>query len=187
MKKFLSLLLLLSIASFTLYAVPPAEEVTDGDVSLFVGKRPHAYVDVWNKYKINFGMEKVFVRLPNRPVQTQENGLAVYSAYDHQVLYRFVGYYPPVGSIDPYLFLNRELDIVSVPPFVIIAKSIYQVSSGDWVLDFIAHDTFANMMIKHRSIVTPFNAYTQQAIYPVGSPDRFEYFLDSLRVQCTCN
>ncbi len=194
MKKFLFLFALLCLSSFQLLANSPVfEECEEEEIEKVSPSSrtrvfsPSLYVGSWSRYKINFGMEKIFIRFPNRPLIAQENGLLIGSAADQQVVYKFIGYFPSIGNIDPVQFFKRETDFISTAPFVILGHSIYQASNGDWVMDYAVHDTYANVIVKHRSIVTPFNAYTMRAIFPNGYADRFDYFLESFRIQCQCN
>lgn len=183
MKKYLALCAFIFGSFFPLFAsqAPFFEEANKG---IRQDTPSSIYVGSWSRYRINFGMEKIHIRFPNRPYVTQENGLMIGSSTDKQVLYKFVGYYPPMGNIDPHTFFKRELNLVSVPPYLLLGQGTYQLPNGDWVLDYVAHDTLSNLIIKHRSIITPFNAYTLRAIFPNGLTDRFDYFLESFRIQC---
>lgn len=184
MKKNLILaLLFICLFSFQSRAEEPTFELDEEEYAL-ICPPSKAFIGSWSRYRINFGMEKIHVRFPDKPYVTQENGLLTGSATHHQVLYKFIGYFPAVGNIDPHQFFKRELDFVNTAPFLMLGHTVYEISNGDWVLDYMVHDTFANTIIKHRSVVTPFNAYTLRAIFPNGYNDHFDYFCESFRIQC---
>jgi len=140
----------------------------------------------WSRYKANFGMEKISVRFPCSPTISQGPTQLTASAYDYQILYNFIGYFPPIGNVAPRPYFDRILFDMSQPPIALLSYTTYQTESGDWVLDYVAHDTFKNFIIKTRCVVTPFNAYTLQVVIPNGLRDHFEYFLESFRIHCEC-
>lgn len=147
---------------------------------------PSTNICSWSRYRLNFGMEKIFIRFPCSPTVTQANNLLTSYTYDHNILYSFCGYFPPQGNINPHALYEKILLDVSSPPFTILGTSIYQVCNGDWVLDYVVHDVALDKIIKSRTVVTPFNSYTLQNIFPNGCRDRFDYFADSFRIRCEC-
>jgi hypothetical protein len=147
----------------------------------------HASYLHWQRFKANFGMEKLFVRFPATPTISQSNTLLTAYAYDYGILYSLTGYYPPVGNINPVLWFDEILCSVDHYPYSLISHVAYQVSNGDWVLDYTFHDYVQNIIGKGRAIATPFNGYTLQCVKPNGSRDHFDYFLDSFWIRCECN
>jgi hypothetical protein len=145
-----------------------------------------SYVD-WPRYKANFGMEKLFVRFPQRPAISQTSQLLTAYAYDNAVLYSLAGYFPPLGNIEPASWFDKILYTADHYPFTLISSTVFQAANGDWVLDYVAHDYIQNLILKARAFVTPFNAYTLQCVKPNGMRDYFDYFLDNFFVKCTCN
>lgn len=150
------------------------------------GNPYHASYVSWRRYKANFGMEKLLVRFPQKPAISQSSSLLTAYAYDNAVLYSLVGYYPPMGNIDPIGWFDTVLYSVDHYPFTLISHVVFQSSNGDWVMDYVAHDYIQNLIIKARSIVTPFNAYTLQCVKPNGMRDYFDYFLDNFFLKCEC-
>lgn len=148
-------------------------------------QRRSSYVS-WQRYKANFGMEKVFVRFPQKPAISQSHTLLTAYAYDYGVLYSLAGYFPPVGNINSILWFDEILNSVNNYPYALISHCIFQASNGDWVMDYVAHDFVQNLILKGRAIVTLFNGYTLQCVKPNGTRDYFDYFIDnfSLRYQC---
>jgi len=140
----------------------------------------------WTRYKSNFGMEKLFIRFPQKPAVSQSNALLTAYAYDYGVLYSLTGYFPPVGSINPVLWFDEILYSVDHYPYSLVSHAIYQVSNGDWVMDYVTHDYVQNLIVKAKAIVTPFNGYTVQCVKPNGSRDYFDYFLDNFYIRCEC-
>jgi len=136
----------------------------------------------WYLYKANFGIEKVYVRFPSTPSITQSSTMMVAFAYEYNVLYSLAAYYPPVGHIEPTLYFDNVLFNASQPPFMLLSHAIYQVDAC-CVLDYVMHDTFKNLLVKTRVIVTPFNAYTLQTVSTYGISSRFEYFIDSFKIK----
>lgn len=176
MKNFFIILSLICLALTPVYANNPIfEESDEGEnISLYVGS--------WKKYRVNFGMEKIYLRFPNTPTISQDSSSICATAAERSTVYKFVGYFPPIGNIDPMFFFDRELGLFSNYPFVISWQKTYRTSYGDWVLDFEVQDTYAHVVIKHRSIVTPFNAYTMQAISTYGAYEQSDYFFESFRI-----
>jgi hypothetical protein len=147
----------------------------------------HASYISWRRFKANFGMEKLFVRFPQTPTISQSNTLLTAYAYDYGVLYSLTGYYPPMGNINPIIWFDEVLYAVDHYPFSLISHTAFQVSNGDWVLDYVSHDYVQNLILKARAIVTPFNGYTLQCVKPNGSRDHFDYFIDNFWIKCDCN
>lgn len=141
----------------------------------------------WPRYKANFGMEKLFVRFPQKPAISQSSSLFTAYAYDQAVLYSITGFFPPVGNIYPNSWFDELLRAVDCYPYALITRSVYQVENGDWILDYVTHDYVQNLVIKGRAIVTPFNAYTLQCVKPNGVRDYFEYFIDNFMIKCECD
>lgn len=141
----------------------------------------------WSRYKTNFGMEKLYIRFPHSPAITQSNTLLTAYAYDHAVMYSMAGYYPPVGNIDPNVWFDEILYSLNTYPYSLISHTFFQVSNGDWVMDYVAHDYAQNLLIKSRAIVTPFNGYILQCVKPNGVKDHFPYFLDHFWIKCECD
>lgn len=137
----------------------------------------------WTKYKASFGVEKIFVRFPQKPAISQSNTMLTAYAYDNAVLYSLSGYYPPMGHIDPLRWFDEVLYSISTYPINCLNHVVFQLSNGDWILDYVAHDIVKNLIIKTRAIVTPFNAYTIQCVKPNGSGDYFDYYLDNIVLQ----
>lgn len=148
--------------------------------------RFHSYSQ-WTRYKSNFGMEKIFVRFPQKPAISQSCSLMNAYAYDHAVMYSFAGYFPPVGNIDPQVWFDEILYNVSGYPYSLISHSIFQISNGDWVMDYVVHDYVQNLVVKARAIITPFNGYILQCVKPNGVRDYFNYFLDNFWIKCECH
>ena len=145
-----------------------------------------ANISSWRKYKADFGIEKIYVRFPHTPTISQGDTVLSAYAYDRNVCYSFYGYYPPIGSLHAQTWFDEALAYADAPPFNLICYNIFVDVHGYWVLDYTTHDTYNNVMLKSRSIVTPFNAYTLQCSYPYGYYDRFDYFLTSFRIHCEC-
>ncbi|MCC5831509.1 MAG: hypothetical protein JJU12_00495 [Chlamydiales bacterium] len=141
----------------------------------------------WKRYKSNFGMEKIFVRFPQNPAITQSSTLMTAYAYDHAVMYSFAGYFPPMGNIDPLDWFDEILYSVSGYPYNLVSHCIFQVTNGDWILDYVLHDYVQNLIVKARAVVTPFNGYVLQCVKPNGARDYFNYFLDNFWIQCECH
>ena len=140
----------------------------------------HSSYVSWTRYKANFGMEKVFIRFPQKPAVSQNSTLLTAYAYDNAVLYSLAGYYPPLGNIDPSAWFDAVLRTVDHYPFTLISHVAFQSANGDWVMDYVTHDYIQNLIIKARAVVTRFNAYTVQCVKPNGMRDYFDYFLDNI-------
>jgi hypothetical protein len=184
MKKIL-LALFLCIISFSFAHEAPVFEATDEKEECAFPLSDATFLS-WYKYRANFGMEKIFIRFPNRPVIAQTSTILTAYAYENQALYSFTGYYPPIGRIDPLAFFDQTLYDISQPPCIVLNYTIYQVSNGDWVFDYVMHDTFKDLIVKNRTVVTPYNAYTLQTVIPYGYKNYFEYFLETFKIQCEC-
>ena len=141
--------------------------------------RTHSSYVSWTRYRANFGMEKVFIRFPQKPAISQNSTLLTAYAYDNAVLYSLAGYYPPLGNIDPAAWFDAVLRTVDHYPFTLISHVVFQSANGDWVMDYVTHDYIQNLIIKARAVVTHFNAYTLQCVKPNGMRDYFDYFLDN--------
>lgn len=141
----------------------------------------------WQRYNSNFGMEKIFIRFPQKPAISQNTSLLTAYAYDYSVMYSFAGYFPPVGNIDPCLWFDEFLYNNSAYPYNLVSHSIFQHACGDWIMDYVTHDYVQNLVIKGRAIVTPFNAYILQCVKPNGAKDYFSYFLDNFWIKCECD
>lgn len=141
----------------------------------------------WKRYRTNFGMEKLFIRFPQKPAVSQSNILLTAYAYDYGVLYSLSGYFPPVSHINPSIWFDEVLCVLDHHPYTLISHAIFQVSNGDWVMDYVSHDYVQNLIIKARAILTPFNGYTLQCVKPNGSRDYFDYFLDNFYIRCECD
>lgn len=140
----------------------------------------------WTRYKVNFGMEKIFLRFPHKPSVSQTGSVINAYAFDCGIGYSFTGYFPPLGNISPLAWFDEILYTISEYPLNCINHIVYQASSGEWILDYVAHDYVQNLIIKTRAVVTPFNAYTIQCVKPNGIRDDFDYFVDSFWIQCEC-
>ena len=149
--------------------------------------RSHSSYVSWSRYKANFGMEKVFIRFPQKPAISQSSTLLTAYAYDTAVLYSLAGYYPPLGNIDSAVWFNGVLRTVDHYPFTLISHVVFQAANGDWVMDYVTHDYIQNLIIKARAVVTQFNAYTLQCVKPNGMRDYFDYFLDNILLQRETN
>jgi hypothetical protein len=147
----------------------------------------HASYVSWRRFKANFGMEKLFVRFPQKPAISQSNTLLTAYAYDYGVLYSLTGYFPPIGNVNPVIWFDEVLFSVDHYPYNLISHTIFQVSNGDWIMDYVAHDYVQNLIIKGRAVVTPFNGYTLQCVKPNGSRDYFDYFIDNFWIRCDCH
>lgn len=141
----------------------------------------------WKRFKANFGVEKLFVRFPQKPAVSQSNVLLTAYAYDYGVLYSISGYFPPISHINPSIWFDEVLCALDHHPYTLISHAIFQVSNGDWVMDYVSHDYVQNLIIKARAILTPFNGYTLQCVKPNGSRDYFDYFLDNFYIRCDCD
>lgn len=183
MRKFLTLLAL-CYATFAYAEVPIFEEADEKEARIL--RQDETSLFFWHRFKANFGMEKVYLRFPHAPTEGRSNTLLIAYAYESNVMYSFSGYYPPMGNINPHALFDRTLLEVSSPPLLLIDHTVYQMSSGDWVLDYVTHDTYKNVRVKSRTIVTPFNAYTLQCVLPHGAYDNYDYFLDSFSISCEC-
>jgi len=163
------------------YFQRPCDDIKEGD-------RPSPFsFSRWGRYKSNFGMEKVFVRFPQKPAISQSNTLLTAYAYDYAVMYSFAGYYPPLGNIYPFAWYDEILYSLSNYPYALISHVTFQVPNGDWVMDYVAQDYVQNLIIKARAIVTPFNGYILQCVKPNGIRDYFDYFLDNFWIRCDCD
>jgi hypothetical protein len=155
--------------------------------SPFSREHPHdASYSHWPRFKINFGLEKVFVRFPQKPAVARTNILLTAYAYDYTIQYSATGYSPPIGNIYAPTWFEEVLNISNRCPYSLVGYTTFQTANGDWVMDYTVHDEFQNLTIKARAIVTPYNAYTFQCIKPAGVRDHFDYFLDNLWIQCDC-
>lgn len=141
----------------------------------------------WNRYKSNFGMEKVIIRFPASPTVSKSTSLLTAYAYDGPVIYSFTGYLPALGNIISSIWFEQLLYTMSSYPYTLTNHSIYQESSGYWVLDYTAHDYVQNLIVKAKVIVTPFNSYTLQCVKPNATSDYFDYFVDNFSIRCECN
>ncbi len=149
--------------------------------------RSHSSYVSWSRYRANFGMEKVFIRFPQKPAISQNSTLLTAYAYDNAVLYSLAGYYPPLGNIDPAAWFNTVLRTVDHYPFTLISHVVFQAANGDWVMDYVTHDYIQNLIVKARAVVTHFNAYTLQCVKPNGVRDYFDYFLDNILLKRECD
>ena len=138
----------------------------------------------WPRYKANFGIEKVFVRFPFRPIIAQSNALLTAHVWDFNTMYSLTGYFPPIGSISPAMWFDEILFSVDNYPFKLISHVVFQAYNGDWLMDYVAHDYVQNTIIKARAVVTPFNGYILQCVKPNGERDYFDYFLDNFFIRC---
>ncbi len=164
-------------------SIPAEEPIFEKDEEAL---SPKASFTTWSRYKANFGMEKLLIRFPQKPAVSQSNTLLTAYAYDQAIMYSVTGYYPPIGNVDFDIWFEEILYNVSSHPYTLVNHSIYPVD-GDWVLDYVAHDYIQNLVLKVRSVVTPFNAYTVQCVKPQGARDNFDYFLDNFWIQCDCD
>lgn len=137
----------------------------------------------WSRYKANFGMEKVFIRFPQKPAISQSSTLLTAYAYDNAVLYSLAGYFPPLGNIDPANWFDAVLRTAGHYPFVLVNHVVLQTANGDWVMDYVSHDQVQNLIIKARAVITHFNGYILQCVKPNGMRDYFDYFLDNVHVR----
>src|ERR1700722_8297555 len=149
--------------------------------------RFNASYSYWPRFKASFGIEKIFVRFPQKPSISRNSTLLTAYAYDYTVLYSVTGYFPPVGSICPAIWFDEVLYAVDHYPYSLISHATFQVSNGDWVMDYVTHDYVQDLIVKARAIITPFNAYTLQYVKPNGTRDYFDYFLDNFWLRCDCN
>ncbi|NGX55071.1 MAG: hypothetical protein KR126chlam2_00693 [Chlamydiae bacterium] len=171
MKKLLSLLLVLMPLT-----------VLAHDVNIY-----DSYYITWHRYKANFGVEKTFVEFPNRPTETQTNFLKIAYTWDSNILYSFSGYFPPMGNLNPRDFFDNMLCRASDYPYVVLSSAIYEDGDGYWVLDYSSKDMSKNTIVYTRSVVSPFNAYILQAVFPYGYTHHFEYFIDTFKIRCDCD
>lgn len=141
----------------------------------------------WDKYKSNFGLEKVFLRFPQDPTITQTSTLLNAYAYDRGVLYSFTGYFPPIGNIMPSVWFDEIIMNLSVYPFSILGSSVSQDADGYWYMDYAFFDNSQNLVTKARAVATPFNGYTLQCVKKSGAKDFFDYFVDHFRIKCECD
>ena len=141
---------------------------------------------LWVKHKQNFGMEKVSLSFPTRPLVTQNPTMTTATAWDNATCYTFTGYFPPIGNIHVAAMFEEMLNTVSQYPFSIYQHTTYQNTCGNWVLEYVAQDTYRNVTIYSFTVVTPFNAYTLQCIQPFGAKERYLFFRDSLQIYCEC-
>ena len=140
----------------------------------------------WVKHKQNFGMEKISLSFPNRPTLTQCATMSTATAWDQSTCYTFTGYYPPVGNIDVTTMFQEMLGTMNQYPFTISQHSVYENTCGNWVLEYVAQDSYRHLIIRSFTVVTPFNAYTLQCIQPFGTQERYTYFRDTFHVLCEC-
>ncbi|MCH9611505.1 MAG: hypothetical protein S4CHLAM81_09090 [Chlamydiales bacterium] len=146
----------------------------------------HCGCGYWKQYKQNFGMEKVTLSFPHKPTMSYSETMTTALAWDGQVGYSFMGYYPAVGNIDVSAFFDEMLSSMNSHPFEVEASRIYENTVGNWVLEYISYDHYRNLTIRGFSVVTPFNAYTLHCIHPQGSRERYSYYRDSFRILCEC-
>jgi hypothetical protein len=147
---------------------------------------PEASYVRWPRFKANFGLEKLFIRFPQKPTISQSSTLLTAYAYDYGILYSVTGYFPPIGNINPVIWFDEMLYAVDHYPFNLISHVVFQASNGDWILDYVAQDYVQNLILKARVIVTPFNGYTLQCMKPNGARDYFDYFIDNFYIKCEC-
>ncbi len=148
---------------------------------------PHGSLLRWRVFKQNFGMEKVSVRFPRSYVVNQSETNINAHAYDHNVCYTFSGFYPSLGNINAQAWFADMVMYAQHHTFRMLSHVIYHKhEENHWILDYTAHDTYNNIIIKSHTVVTPFNGYTQQATYPYGSYECFDQFVDSLHIHCDC-
>lgn len=175
----------------TRFACGEEKEGTDAFYACGCGDKKKGGMDAsffrWKRYKTNFGMEKIFVRFPQRPAISKSNTLLTAYAYDHAVMYSFCGYYPPLGNVDAGLWFDDILDNVSNYPYTLINHTVFQSTAGDWVMDYVVHDYVQNLVLKSRAVVTPFNGYILQCVKPMGAKDHFPYYLDNFMLKCECD
>lgn len=203
MKKLLSILFISSIICCSAFAVdeqmPIFEEVDENECSVcetqpFLLKEScklemesqNHYVSPWTRYKSNFGMEKIFVRFPCAPTISHTSSTLTAYAYDYSVLYSLMGYYPPMGRLDPIAWFDSICFTVSSYPYSLLSHSIYQLSNGDWMMDYLVRDYIQNTILKGRAVATPFNGYIFQCVKSECMGDYFNYFLDNLQIACEC-
>ncbi len=160
----------------------PVFEETESDKDKF-----YANISRWTRDTFNFGMEKIVVRFPQKAAISQSHTLLSAYAYDHAVMYRFSGYYPPMGNIDPIAWFDEIRYNASDYPYNLISSKIIQTSNGYWLMDYIVHDYVQNQVIKARAIVTPFNGYILECVKQNGEKDHFNYFLDNFWIHCECD
>ncbi len=170
------------------FADTSEEPECEGDeLKADVNKFDHNYYLSWCSYKADFGVEKTYIQFPQRPTVSRGNHLHVAYAYDGNVLYSLNGYYPPMGNLNPTLLFDEILCNNSVYPYVVLSSTSYQASDGYYILDYISKDCLTETVIYGHVVVTPFNAYILQAIFPNGYLPHFDYFVDTFRIRCTCN
>jgi|GEM_PF-3412736 hypothetical protein len=162
---------------------PEPQEINGLMPNLSLIKSRVSYVS-WSRYKANFGMEKLFLRFPQKPAVSHGATMLTAYAYDGSILYSLTGYYPPLGHIEPTGWFDTLLCSLDNYPFKLISHVIFQHVNGNWVMDYVAHDYAQNLILKNRAILTPFNGYTLQCVKPNGMRDYFDYFLDHFLLKC---
>lgn len=141
-------------------------------------------VCLWYSTGYNFKRENVYLRFPHRPTESQGDTTFMAYAYDHNICYTFFGYYPPVANINADIFFNQILVSVNTEPFNLLSYSIYYLPVSEcWILDYVTHDRFNNIIIKSRTFVTIWNSYTLQATFPYGCHDQFDHFLSCFHIR----
>ena len=138
----------------------------------------------WVLHHRNFGMEKTTVSMPHTPVVTQNGLMSTATAWSGLSCYTFTGYYPPISNIDVRAFFDEILFSMSTYPYVLDQHRIYENTSGNWVLEYVARDVYSHLVIQSFSVVSPFNAYTLQCTHPYGISDNYTYFRDSFQIFC---
>lgn len=154
--------------------------------ALFADNFDSNYYLSWYPYKADFGVEKTFINFPHRPTVSRGNHLHVAYAYDGNVLYSLQGYFPPMGNLNPAILFEEILCNNSRYPYVVISSSSYQALDGYDILDYISKDCVTDTVIYGHTVVTPFNSYILQAIFPNGYLTHFDYFVDTFRIRCDC-
>lgn len=137
----------------------------------------------WKRYKSKFGAEKIFIRFPHHPAVSHSDCLLTAFASENSVIYSLSGYFPPLPHIDVHFLFDEILLLSSQYPFHLLSSVVFQDYSGDWILDYITHDTIQDTLIKSRTIVTSFNSYTIQCAKPYGVKDSYDYFLESFWIK----
>jgi len=165
-----------------LFRAEMASNVCEGDEEQLQA----SYVS-WRRFKANFGMEKLYVRFPQKPTVAQSNAFLTAYAWDYGNMYSLTGYFPPIGNIHPIAWFDEILYTLDRYPYTLHSHVIFQASNGDWIMDYVAHDYIQNTILKARSIATPFNGYTLQVVKPNGARDYFDYFLDNFYIKCECH
>ncbi|MFZ0565489.1 MAG: hypothetical protein WAM28_04820 [Chlamydiales bacterium] len=187
MKPFFSFLLLFCTTFLIADMRPPHEE---GNID-----QKQASSWFWVRDNHNFITEKISVLFPNTPQFMNGTDWKGSYAYDNEFYYSFWGYYPPDCRTNLTAVFEDLLQHYSHCPYTLLAYTIhppycdelgYSVNMMDYTVYYQDPECcFNNLVIKGRTVVTPYNIYTLTCEMPEESVDRdeFNYFIKNFRIR----